>query len=161
MSREVFIQPGVGSSDALIDWLEQHEILVRIHDVTRDESALATAVALGGGRFPVVRVDDQVLVGFLPEQLEAQLGSHGVSGGLRLETRPGGGVLVREVMPGSVAETAGLQSGDVVVKVGGYTEFSVDQLRTALERPRASRLAMEVRRGDELVTLRIQVPLMA
>ena len=159
MGREAFIQPGVGSSDALIDWLEQHEIVVRTHDVTRDEGALATAMALGGGRLPVYRVGDRVVAGFLPDQLEALGDRSQVAGGLRLETGPEGGVLVREVLPGSIAETAGLQSGDVVVKLGGYTQFSVDQFRIALERPRTSRLAMEVRRGEDILTLRVETPL--
>ncbi|HEV2952620.1 MAG TPA: PDZ domain-containing protein, partial [Candidatus Dormibacteraeota bacterium] len=158
MKYVAFIQPGVGSSDALIDWLEQHEVRVTPRDVTKDESHLAEAIALGGGLMPVLRADDRTVVGFDPEALEDLLVNHGSTVGLVFTSDPSGRVIVKDVLPGSVGEGAGVQSGDVITKLGGYTIFSVDQIRTALEHPRAARVALEVKRGEEIVRLRVQVP---
>jgi len=57
------------------------------------------------------------------------------------------GVLVSDVDPGSPAEEAGLQRGDIVVEVNRQSVSSVDALRELLARSKASVLVL-VRRGD-------------
>ena len=49
------------------------------------------------------------------------------------KTKPGDGVLVLEVKEESVAEEAGVKSGDVILEVGEEKVTSVDELRESLE----------------------------
>jgi serine protease Do len=49
------------------------------------------------------------------------------------KTKPGDGVLVLEVNEESVAEAAGVKSGDVILEVGEETVTTVDELRESLE----------------------------
>jgi serine protease Do len=57
------------------------------------------------------------------------------------------GVLVSDVDPGSPAEEAGLQRGDIVVEVNRESVSSVNELSELLGRSKASVLVL-VRRGD-------------
>jgi S1-C subfamily serine protease len=65
------------------------------------------------------------LLGIDAEDLSGQLGSY-------FGAPDGQGVLVREVMPGSSAEKAGLKAGDVILRVDGKRVKSGDDLRSAL-----------------------------
>lgn len=67
----------------------------------------------------------------------------------------GHGLLVTAVSDGTPAADAGLVPGDVVVRVGGVEVTSLADLRSALSRPAAGALTLEVvRRGQSLrVTL--------
>ena len=159
MRVEVFVAPGEGASDALMDWLEAQEIRATIRDVRKDEVALAEAISLGATRFPVLRYQGKVVTGFNPPALAKLLrGGEELGSGITVELGSDGRPVVIEVTPGSVGEAAGLQKGDVITELGGYSAFSLDQLRTALARARSARL--RVRRGPDLVsvTLRTRQP---
>jgi serine protease Do len=59
------------------------------------------------------------------------------------------GLLVRAVVPGSPAERAGLQRGDLIVRAGGRAVASVDDLFDALDVAAGGALALGVVRGSE------------
>jgi serine protease Do len=59
------------------------------------------------------------------------------------------GLLVRAVVPGSPAERAGLQRGDLIVRAGGRAVKSVDDLFDALDAAAGGALALGVVRGSE------------
>lgn len=77
--------------------------------------------------------------------------------GLWLETTDDG-VVVRQVMAGSPAETAGLKDGDIITKIG---DTEVKQLRDILEAARSLKagdtLAVEVNRDGETITLEVEL----
>ena len=61
-----------------------------------------------------------------------------------------GGALVNAVVPGGPAETAGLQSGDVITAIGDQQiREGHDLLRTVLRQGVGERLTLEVRRGQK------------
>lgn len=71
----------------------------------------------------------------------------------------GSGVRVMEVKPGSVAETAGLQTGDVITAIDGSRTGSVDALQSAvegLEPGTAGRLSYD--RGGQSKTVDVTLP---
>jgi len=65
------------------------------------------------------------LLGISGEDLTSQLAQY-------FGVKQGGGVLVREVMPGSAAEKAGLKAGDVIVRVDQAEVKTLGDLRRAL-----------------------------
>jgi S1-C subfamily serine protease len=151
MNIEVFAQPGVGSSDGVLDLLEYLEVPVVLHDVRSDEEALAEALALGAGVLPVTRRGDRVVIG--PDQAGIrQLLAPGaeVGAGLQVDVGPGGRPVVVGVAPGSPAEHAGLRPGDVIAQLGGYTDFGVAELQRVLRQARRS-IRLTVQRDDALV----------
>src|SRR5947209_19255632 len=108
MRVEVFAQPGAGSSDALLDFLEYLEVPVVVRDVRADESALAEGLALGAGMLPVTRRGDRVVVGpDLPAVRRLLSPGAEVGAGLQVEAGPDGKPVVVGVEPGSPAENAG------------------------------------------------------
>jgi predicted metalloprotease with PDZ domain len=151
MVVEVFAQPGVGSSDALLDLLEYLEVPAVQRDVRRDEEALAEALALGGGVLPVLRRGNQVIAG-LDLAAVRQLLSSGaeVGAGLQVELGPEGRPVVIGVEPGSPAENAGLRPGDVIAGLGGYTNFGLSELERVLRQARRG-VRLTVQRDDVLV----------
>ena len=154
MAVEVYVAPGEGASDALLDWLEVEKVVADLHDV-RDESTLAGAIAAGAFPFPVTVVGEEMIRGFDPVRLRYALfggeeAGAGVSVGVDSDGRP----VVTEVARGSLAEDAGLEEGDIVLDLGGYRSFSIEQLRNVLEAGRP--ITLGVRRGSEL--LRLSLP---
>jgi S1-C subfamily serine protease len=151
MAIEVYAAPGEGASDALLDWLEVEEVLATIHDV-REESTLAEAIAAGAFPFPVTKVGDELIRGFDPVRLTyAIFGGEVTGGGITVELDDTGHTVVTEVAPDSVADEAGLAPGDVITDLGGYSSFSVDQLRNVLSAGRP--ITLGVRRGGEQLRL--------
>jgi serine protease Do len=65
------------------------------------------------------------MLGVDAEDLSGQLGSY-------FGAPDGQGVLIREVMPGTPAEKAGLKAGDVIVRVDGKRVKNSEDLRSAL-----------------------------
>jgi len=66
--------------------------------------------------------------------------------------------VVTEVAEGSLAEEAGLEPGDVITDLGGYSSFSLDQLdqlRTVLAARRL--ITLGVRRGSEQLRLSVSL----
>jgi S1-C subfamily serine protease len=151
MTVDVFAQPGVGSSDALLDLLEYLEVPVVLHDVRSDEAALAEALALGGGVLPVTRRGDRVVVGPDAAAIRRLLATgDAVGAGLQVDVGPGGKPVVTGVEPGSPADEAGLRPGDVIAQIGGYTSFGVNELQLALRQARRA-VRLTVQRDDALV----------
>jgi S1-C subfamily serine protease len=154
MAIEVYAAPGQGASDALLDWLEVEEVMANIHDV-REESTLAEAIALGAFPFPVTKVGEELIQGFDPVRLGyAIFGGEEAGAGVSVAVDEAGRPVVTEVAAGSLADDAGLECGDVIVDLGGYSSFSVDQLRNVLATGRP--ITLGVRRGDE--QLRLSMP---
>jgi len=68
--------------------------------------------------------------------------------------QPGEGVLVRQVMPGSAAEKAGVQRGDVILKVGDKQITGVRMLRyTISQRPPGEKVELLISRAGKKLTL--------
>jgi S1-C subfamily serine protease len=154
MTIEIYASPGEGASDALLDWLQVEEVVANVHDV-RDESTLAEAIAAGAFPFPVTRVGDELIRGFDPVRLGyAIFGGEDAGAGVSVAVDPDGRPVVTEVAQGSLAEDAGLEMGDVIVDLGGYSSFSVDQLRNVLAAGRP--ITLGVRRGSD--QLRLSMP---
>jgi S1-C subfamily serine protease len=151
MGIEVYAAPGQGASDALLDWLEVEEVVADVHDV-RDESTLAQAIAAGAFPFPVTRVGEQLIHGFDPVRLTyAIFGGQDAGAGVLVEVDADGRPVVTEVAADSIAGDAGLQPGDVITDLGGYSSFSLDQLRSVLGAGRP--ITLGVRRGSEQLRL--------
>ena len=154
MAIEVYVAPGEGASDALLDWLEVEEVAANVHDV-RDESTLADAIAVGAFPFPVTRVGDEVIRGFDPVRLGyAIFGGEEAGAGVSVAVDPEGRPVVTEVAEGSLAEDAGLEEGDIILDLGGYSSFSIEQLRNVLDAGRP--ITLGVRRGTD--RLRLSMP---
>jgi C-terminal processing protease CtpA/Prc len=154
MAIEVYAAPGQGASDALLDWLEVEEVVANVHDV-REESTLAEAIAVGAFPFPVTRVGDELIQGFDPVRLSyAIFGGEDAGAGVSVGVDEAGRPVVTEVAPGSLAEDAGLETGDVITDLGGYSSFSIDQLRNVLAAGRP--ITLGVRRGTD--QLRLSMP---
>jgi hypothetical protein len=153
MKMEVWYVPGEGASDSLMDWLEWKEALVVAKNVKTNEDALYEGMALGAGIWPVCRKGARVVVGLDWEGIEALLApSTSVGGGVAVELAADGRPVVLEVTAGSAAARAGLQAGDVIATVGGYSEFSIEQLRNVFGQSERS-LAFEVKRDGTLQKL--------
>lgn len=77
-----------------------------------------------------------------------------IATGLRLPVA--GGVLVTKVQPGSAAEDAGFERGDIVVRVGSDTVNTEDEFWGALSKQMADAkhgVLLRVRKGDTVTTL--------
>jgi S1-C subfamily serine protease len=59
------------------------------------------------------------------------------------------GVLVRAVEPGSAADRAGLERGDLIVALGGREIDSLDALFGALDAAAGQPLALRIVRGEQ------------
>ena len=139
--------------------------------VDRDRSAAIEMIRRSGQQgVPVTVIGDNVVVGFDRPRLEkivsgmkasSQTGGASSTNGRRsLGARvadagryalPGGtavsGAYVGSVHPGSPADAAGLNSGDVIVSVDGTPISSVDDLTVALSKRGPGPVKMEVARG--------------
>jgi serine protease Do len=77
------------------------------------------------GPFGTFRAFGAPMLGIDAEDLSGQLGNY-------FGAPDGEGILVREVMPGTPAEKAGLKAGDVILRVDGNRVRNADELRSAL-----------------------------
>jgi len=100
-------------------------------------------------RFPLpeifIGVDRTPRLGIHAEDLSGQLGEYfGAPGGE--------GVLVREVLPNTPAEKAGLKAGDVITKIDGERVRNLSDLREKLreKRDQKTRALTVLRKGSEL-----------
>jgi hypothetical protein len=137
MKLEVFYVPGHGACDSLMDWLEWKEALVLAKNVKSNEDAMYEGMALGAGVWPVCRKGKRVVVGLDWEAIEALLAPfESVGGGVAVELAASGEAVVVEVAQESPAGRAGLQAGDVISGLGGYStlSLSIDQLRNVFGR---------------------------
>jgi serine protease Do len=86
-------------------------------------------------------------LGVTTRQLDEDLASY-------FGVRPGEGVVVLEVMDDTPAEKAGMKTGDVIVRVDGETIGSPAELRDVLLEQEGEEVSMEVRRHNEVMTVR-------
>lgn len=114
-------------------------------------------------RVPDVRFDVERLRG-MPLAFDLELGMRAVAGAEFAEMNPGlsdyfgtdRGVLVLRVVPGTPAERAGLQAGDVVVSAEGEPVESVRDLRRAVGRAAGGDVELEVVRKGERREVRMR-----
>jgi membrane-associated protease RseP (regulator of RpoE activity) len=146
----VFVRPGDPASEATLRYLDQRGIAYTKRDVLSDPSATAILFGrLGKVVVPVVQVGERLLVGhdpvqlarFLPreesEEQHVAFGASVRSVTAEIATAKGlpavYGVEVGQVKPGSPAEVAGIQPGDVITGIGPYTvDGGADQFRRAV-----------------------------
>jgi membrane-associated protease RseP (regulator of RpoE activity) len=146
----VFVRPGDPASEATLRYLDQRGIAYTKRDVLSDPSATAILFGrLGKVVVPVVQVGDRLLVGhdpvqlarFLPredsEEQHVAFGASVRSVTAEIATEKGlpatYGVEVGQVKPGSPAEAAGIETGDVITGIGPYTvNGGADQFRRAV-----------------------------
>src|SRR5208282_4923008 len=81
--------------------------------------------AIEFGPFDGFRTFGGPVLGIDAEDLSGQLGSY-------FGAPDGQGILVRELMPGTPAEKAGLKAGDVILRVDGKRVKNSEELRSAL-----------------------------
>jgi serine protease Do len=77
------------------------------------------------GPFETFRAFGAPMLGIDAEDLSGQLGNY-------FGAPDGEGILVREVMPGTPAEKAGLKAGDVILRVDGERVRNAEDLRSSL-----------------------------
>jgi hypothetical protein len=164
----VFIRSGDPASEATLRYLDQRGVPYTKRDVLSDPSATAILFGrLGKVVVPVVQVGERLLVGHDPVQLarflprpesEEQHVAFGAS--VRTVTAEIAaakglpatyGVEVGQVKPGSPAEAAGIQGGDVITGIGPYTvNGGADQFRRAvsLRQPGDTMMLTLWREGD-------------
>jgi glutaredoxin len=153
-------------------WFDEHGVRYAEHDVSRDPQRATEMYRLTGqGAVPVIRVGGQVMVGYDPLQLarllpDARLLSDAAGTRLSLGMAAQSltaekaaevglpapfGVLVGSVREGGPAAEAGIESGDVLVGVGGYTLQNLAQLQriVALRKPGDSMALRVWRDGAE------------
>lgn len=141
-------------------------------DVSRDPAAAAEMVQRSGQRgVPVIAIDDQVVVGFDPQRIQALLGkaSHkrpalglSIADASRMAVKAGAlpvfGAYVGKVAPGSPAEQAGIKPGDIITEANFRPISNAADLEKVLQNTAAgSKLALVAMRGDR--TLRFQITL--
>ncbi|MCL5026189.1 MAG: PDZ domain-containing protein [Chloroflexi bacterium] len=115
--------------------------------MSRDQMAAHDMVSRSGQMgVPVIIVDDQVVIGFNRPRLEALLAARAggrpkpfglrIADATRIAQKAGGvplfGAYVGSVAPGSPAERAGLQPGDVVTELNMRPIRNADDLQQAL-----------------------------
>ena len=105
-----------------------------------DYAAAVEMVRVSGQQgVPVITVDGQVVVGFdqprlmqLLRQARPRLGAAIADAATQRKKHPaspGSGALVGRVQPGSAAERAGLQPGDVITALAGQAVTGADDLQ--------------------------------
>ena len=106
---------------------------------------------------PVIADEQEAIVGFDLPRLQRMAARHRAGPGLGLkvaDARDQPGALVGGVRPGSVAERAGVQVGDVVVELSGRSVSSVADLeKISAQRVAGMPTSMMVTRGGERHTL--------
>jgi glutaredoxin 3 len=138
-------------------------------NVAIDARAAQEMVRISGQQgVPVITVDGQVVIGFNQPRLMQLLGQASRSGpklgasianaASQAKNHPGippSGAYVGRVRPGSAAERAGLQPGDVIVALGGQPIARADDVHRLLpQMPQGHDVSLSyVRGGQERHTL--------
>ncbi len=116
------------------EFLSRQSIPFKEVDVSRDPTAAAEMVRISGQQgVPVTVVDGQVVVGYDQPALERLLagGRHPHLGAAIADVR---GVYVGKVTSGGAAAQAGLQVGDVIIRIGDQAVSSAGDLERTLAR---------------------------
>jgi len=146
----VYVRPGDPDCALVLHFLQQRGVEHTVRDVTADPGASAVLFGrLGRIAVPAVQVGERLLVGYDPVQLARFLpqpdspDDHVAFGAAvravsadvaREHGLPATfGVEVGRVSPGSPAEAAGIQPGDIITAIGPYTlHGGAEQFRTAV-----------------------------
>lgn len=70
----------------------------------------------------------------------------------------GAGILVSRIVPGSPAETGGIEIGDLIVAVDGDTVEDVEDIRKALRNKQGETFGVEVFRDGRSMTIDVSIP---
>jgi len=127
-------------------------------DVSRDREAAEEVVRRTGQLgVPVIADSQEAIVGFDLPRLQRMAARHARPPGLGLRVKDapdGPGAYVGSVRPGSPAERAGVEAGDVVEELSGVpVKSAADVERIAAQRRPGQPTSATVRRGGERRTL--------
>mgnify|MGYP005854096287 FL=1 len=152
------------------EYLSRRGVPFREVNVAADHTALAEMVRLSGQRgVPVIVIDGQVVVGFDRPRLEQLLGqaSEGGGGGIGLSVADAhayaerhrlqlpAGAYVGRVRPGSPAQRAGLQAGDVITAILGWPIRDDKEVVGLLPTLKGQRVTMDVWRDGRTLELQM------
>lgn len=149
------------------EFLSQKGVDYKEYDVS-DNPVAASELARRSGQMgvPVTFIDSEMIIGFDRPRLEQALakmpGSERPSFGAstadasKVTAQQGKGIIlgayIGSVRPGSIAETLGLQPGDIVTGINGQHVSRANDMEMALARLKAgSRLNLTFNRGNETV----------
>jgi glutaredoxin-like YruB-family protein len=152
----LFTTPTCGWCHRTKDFLRQRGVQFEERDVAADPAAAEELVRRSGlMTVPVTIAGDDVIVGFDRPRLERLAERFRPAGGsaqpprlgLRVKDAAGGGAEVAAVHPGSPADRAGVQVGDVVEALDGRPVGSAAEMERLARRARATPDRIAVRRG--------------
>lgn len=142
-------------------------------DVSKDYDAAVEMMRRTGGQqgVPVITLDDEVVIGFDRPRLERILASAGsgrpvfgaaIADASRITMQQGKvplfGAYVGKVAPGSPAERAGLQPGDIITQLNLRQISNADSFEEALKSlERGSPARVTYTRGDRALTSEVRV----
>ncbi len=134
----------VGSESALIVLRDGKEQVVKL-TIGQHQSAEATPDAIADDKFEGTKLG--VTVAPLTETARAEMGvGEAVNG-----------VVVTELQPESPAAKAGLQRGDIIVRLGSQDTVSPDALKTALESEKTDPALVLVNRGGNQIFVAVEI----
>ena len=116
-----------------------------------------TGASIGIGLAIPVNMVRKVLIDFV------QAGSirRGFLGVELLETKDMDGALVGKVVPQSAADIAGFQAGDIIIKVGKVSVYSVNQSRLAISQTEpGTTVPIIIKRDDREISLKVTLDLL-
>jgi glutaredoxin-like YruB-family protein len=172
MSVIVYSTPTCGYCHQVKAYLHQRGVSFTEHDVSRDRDAAIEMVRVSGQQgVPVLVIDGQVVVGFNRQQIDHLLAKSAggpprlgaaVADAAIMAARRGlqlpAGAYVGKVTPDSPAALAGLQVGDVVIRLAGQPVQAgrdIDRILGGLRTGQTT--ALEIWRQGSPVALAIQL----
>jgi len=166
MNVVVYTTPTCGYCYQAKEFLKRQGVRFVEKSVAADQQAAMEMVRISGQQgVPVITVDGQVVVGFdqprlrqLLKQSKPKLGASIADAASQVKAAPGipsSGAYVGSVRPGSPAERAGLDHGDVIVALGGQAVARASDLHHLVSQmPTGRDVSLTyVRQGQERNTL--------
>lgn len=121
--------------------------VVGINDLIFTESGSSAGVGFAISIDLAVIIADQIIAGVEPQVALLGVSTAPPANGAR-------GAQVAQVVPGSAAEAAGLEVGDIVVDLNGVATRGTGDLRAqVIDQPPGSTITLTVLRGSEEITL--------
>ncbi len=147
MSVVIYTTPTCGYCQTAKKFLSQRGVPFVEKDVSRDPAAAQEMVQRSGQRgVPVIVVDGEVVVGFNLPLLEQLLSRRPLKLGVsvadaakmreRYSLSVNEGAVIGAVRSGSLAAQSGLQTGDVIVQIGGHPIRTAQDVTDVLARGR-------------------------